>query len=215
LLGSLLVTQFQLAAMRRAQQAESERRDFFLFVDEFQNFTTDAFASLLSEARKYRLSLILSHQYVDQLSLPIRQAIFGNVGTLISFRVGATDGEVLETEFGRSHVAKQFVDLEKFEVIARPLENGTNVEPFRGRTLESLGKNAGQRAKLIARSRRRFASTRMAVEQRLRAAVISSSGTVPQIRQNRRSAAPSIFPIPPRESETTKRNKRHGGRLPA
>ena len=100
LLGSLLVTQFQLGVMRRAEQAEEDRRDFFLFIDEFQNFTTDAFASLLAEARKYRLCLTLSHQYVDQIPLPIRQAVFGNVGTLISFRVGASDGEVLQTKFG-------------------------------------------------------------------------------------------------------------------
>jgi len=84
LLGSLLTTQFQLAAMARTNQPEHERRDFYLFIDEFQNFSTDAFAAILAEARKYRLCLTLSHQYVDQLALPIRQAVFGNVGTLIS-----------------------------------------------------------------------------------------------------------------------------------
>jgi type IV secretory pathway TraG/TraD family ATPase VirD4 len=90
LLGSLLTTQFQLAAMRRASQPEHERRDFYLFIDEFQNFTTDSFAAILAEARKYRLCLTLSHQYIDQIPLPIRQAVFGNVGTLFSFRVGNT-----------------------------------------------------------------------------------------------------------------------------
>jgi hypothetical protein len=74
LLGSLLVTQFQLAAMSRTHQIESDRRDFYLFIDEFQNFTTDSFASILAEARKYRLCLALSHQYIDQLALPVRQA---------------------------------------------------------------------------------------------------------------------------------------------
>jgi hypothetical protein len=91
LLGSLLVTQFQLGAMARSMKPESERRDFYLFIDEFQNFSTDAFASILAEARKYRLCLTLSHQYIDQLPEPIRQAVFGNVGTLVAFRMGYTD----------------------------------------------------------------------------------------------------------------------------
>src|SRR5262249_31161572 len=94
LLGSLLAAQFQLAAMARVDQAEDERRDFYLFVDEFQNFTTDAFAFMLAEARKYRLCLTLSHQYIDQLSPTVRHAIFGNVGTLIAFRVGHNDAEL-------------------------------------------------------------------------------------------------------------------------
>lgn len=84
LLGSLLVTHFQLAAMARANRPESERRDFALVIDEFQNFSTDVFASILAEARKYRLCLTLSHQYIDQLTLPVRQAVFGNVGTPFS-----------------------------------------------------------------------------------------------------------------------------------
>ena len=102
LLGSLLATQFQLAAMARANRPEHERLDFYLAIDEFQNFSTDAFASILAEARKYRLDLTLSHQYIDQLSLPVRQAVFGNVGTLIAFRVGHTDAEVMEKEFGNT-----------------------------------------------------------------------------------------------------------------
>jgi hypothetical protein len=188
LLGSLLVTQFQLAAMRRADQPEAERRDFFLFVDEFQNFTTDTFASLLAEARKYRLCLTLSHQYVDQLPLSFRQAIFGNAGTLISFRVGATDGEALQKEFGQGHTAQQFVDLDKFEVIARPLEDGTNASPFRGRTLLPMTPRAGRQKKLLVRSRRQFAAHRASVEARLHATAISNAGTIPQMRRSRHSA---------------------------
>jgi hypothetical protein len=187
LLGSLLVTQFQLAAMRRAEQEENQRQDFFLFIDEFQNFTTDAFASLLAEARKYRLSLVLSHQYVDQLPLPIRQAVFGNAGTLISFRVGATDADVLEKEFGRSHVARQFADLEKFEVIARLLEHGTNLEPFKGKTSRPIFTRSGRRNKLIRHSRRQFAIPRQIVEFRLQAAT-SSSDIVPRIQRKHRFA---------------------------
>jgi hypothetical protein len=111
LLGSLLSTQFQLGAMARAKRPEAERRPFYLYIDEFHNFSTEAFASILAEARKYRLCLTLSHQYIDQLSLPVRQAVFGNVGTLIAFRVGYADAEIMEKEFGNEIIAKQFVDL--------------------------------------------------------------------------------------------------------
>ena len=215
LLGSLLVTQFQLAAMRRAKQLENERRSFFLFIDEFQNFTTDAFASLLAEARKYRFSLVLSHQYVDQVSLPIRQAVFGNVGTLISFRVGATDGEVLQKEFGQSHTARQFTDLDKFEVIARPLEDGTNIEPFRGRTQRPIFTRAGRRDKLLRHSRRQFAVHRSIVETNLQAAATSSSGTVQQTPRSRHFAKPSPFPKRRSESAARKMRKHHAGIPPA
>lgn len=101
-LGFLLTTQFQLGVMARANRPEHERRDFYRFIGEFQNFSTDAFASILAEARKYRLCLTLSHQYIDQLPLAIRQAVFGNVGTLIAFRIGNTDAEVMEKEFGNT-----------------------------------------------------------------------------------------------------------------
>ena len=167
LLGSLLTTQFQLAAMSRANVPEADRRDFYLFIDEFQNFSTDAFASILAEARKYRLCLALSHQYIDQLSLPVRQAVFGNVGTLISFRVGHTDAEVLRGEFGPEFQAQQLVDLDRFELAVKLLENGTNQQPFRARSLAPVENPVGRREKLIARSRERFAKSRKEVEEKL------------------------------------------------
>ncbi len=168
LLGSLLVTQFQLAAMARTNQPEQERRDFYLFIDEFQNFSTDAFASILAEARKYRLCLTLSHQYVDQLSLPVRQAVFGNVGTMISFRIGNTDAEVLKAEFGNQFIAQQFVDLDRYEVVVKLLENGTNRQPFKAMTFPPFETATGRRAKLFSRSRERFAAPRSEVEEKLR-----------------------------------------------
>jgi len=167
LLGSLLVTQFQLAAMRRSGQPEDERRDFYLFIDEFQNFTTDSFAAILAEARKYRLCLTLSNQYVDQIPLPIRQAVFGNVGTLFSFRVGNTDAEVLQKEFANTFIAQQFVDLERFNVIGRILENGTNKEPFKGTTLQPLNNSLGRAVAHIKNSRQKFATARTRVESKL------------------------------------------------
>ncbi len=167
LLGSLLTTQFQLASMSRVNVPEAERRDFYLFIDEFQNFSTDAFASILAEARKYRLCLALSHQYIDQLSLPVRQAVFGNVGTLISFRVGHTDAEVLRDEFGHEFAEQQLVDLDRFELVVKLLENGTNQQPFRARSLAPVENPVGRRDKLIARSRERFATPRSEVEAKL------------------------------------------------
>lgn len=167
LLGSLLTTQFQLGAMERANCPEEERRDFYLFIDEFQNFSTDAFASILAEARKYRLCLILSHQYIDQLSLPVRQAVFGNVGTLIAFRIGHTDAEVMETEFGNTFSVNMLADLNRYEAVVKLLEDGTNKMPFLAKMLPPLQNQVGRKEKLIARSRERFATPRATVEDKL------------------------------------------------
>ena len=167
LLGSLLTTQFQLGAMARVNRPEDARRDFYLFIDEFQNFTTDAFASILAEARKYRLCLTLSHQYIDQLPLPIQQAVFGNVGSLISFRVGNTDAEVMQKEFGNTIPASALADLGRYEAVVKLLENGTNLEPFRAKMLPPIGNYRGRRDKLIARSRERFGTPRVEIEEKL------------------------------------------------
>lgn len=138
LMGAFLVTQFQLAAMSRANVPEGERRDFFLYVDEFQSFATDSFVSILSEARKYRLCLTLSHQYVNQVKPAIRDAVFGNAGSLLAFRVGQTDADVLEREFGNTLQARQFVELSNYEVCARLLPGGQQGESFTGKTLPPL-----------------------------------------------------------------------------
>jgi hypothetical protein len=167
LLGSLLTTQFQLAAMARTDQPEHERRNFYLFIDEFQNFSTDSFAAILAEARKYRLCLTLSHQYIDQLSLPVRQAVLGNAGTLVAFRIGYTDAEVLEKEFGRAFLAEQFVELDRYEVLVKLLVDGVTTEPFRGKTLPPILDKVGRRKNLIARSREKYATRRCVVENKL------------------------------------------------
>jgi hypothetical protein len=167
LLGSLLTTQFQLGAMARAKRPESERRPFYLYIDEFQNFSTDAFASILAEARKYRLCLTISHQYIDQLTLPVRQAVFGNVGTLISFRVGFADAEVLQKEFGNAFPPSAIADLARYEAMVKLLEDGANREPFRAKMRAPLENRVGRREKLIARSRERFAAPRQRVEKKL------------------------------------------------
>lgn len=167
LLGSLLVTQFQLAAMARTNQPEEERRDFYLFVDEFQNFATEAFTSILAEARKYRLCLTLSHQYTGQLSETVRQAVFGNVGTLVSFQVGQSDARMLCAEFGEEFPAPCFVELDRFEALVRLHEGGKTRQPFLAHTLPPINLGRGRKDKLIARSRERFAVQRATIEGRL------------------------------------------------
>jgi energy-coupling factor transporter ATP-binding protein EcfA2 len=167
LLGSLLTTQFQLGAMARSNQAEDERQDFYLFIDEFQNFSTDAFASILAEARKYRLCLVLSHQYIDQLSLSVRQAVFGNVGTLISFRIGYADAEVMEKEFGKAIPASELADLNRYEAVVKLLDDGTNATPFRGTMLPPLENRIGRKENLVALSRRRFATPRAVLDDKI------------------------------------------------
>ena len=167
LLGSLLVTQFQLAAMARSNVPESDRRDFYLFIDEFQNFSTDAFASILAEARKYRLCLILSHQYIDQLSLPVRQAVFGNVGTVISFRIGYADAEIIEKEFGKTFQASTLADLGRFEVAVKLLDHGTNKQPFQAKTYPPFGAATRRKASLVSQSRMRYAVSRSKIDEKL------------------------------------------------
>jgi energy-coupling factor transporter ATP-binding protein EcfA2 len=214
LIGSLLVAQFQLAAMRRANQPEDERRDFYLFIDEFHNFTTDSFAAILAEARKYRLCLTLSHQYVEQIPLPIRQAVFGNVGTLFSFRVGNSDAEVLQKELANTFIAQQFVDLERYNVFVKLLEKGTNQTPFKALMLEPLRNPGAQPQRLVDRSRERFAARRADVESKLNRAVISSSGTSLQNPRNRHSALSSSVPKSSEVSAMRRTRKYPGAALP-
>ena len=167
LLGALLVTQFQRAAMERADTPESNRVDFYLHLDEFHNFSTDSFASILAEARKYRLCLTLSHQYVDQLRDEVREAVFGNVGSLISFRVGETDAKRLEREYGGGYSAHQFADLGNHEICAKLLMDGAHREPFLGRTLPPICRKYQQRVTILKRSRERYGTPRPLVEERI------------------------------------------------
>ncbi len=135
LLGAMMITKLQLAAMSRVDTPIAQRRDFFLYVDEFQNFATESFANILSEARKYRLGLVVAHQYIDQLEDEVRSAIFGNVGTMIVFRVGADDAEFLEKEFFEEFVSSDFVNLPNAQVYIRLMIDGVSSKPFSAKTL--------------------------------------------------------------------------------
>ena len=142
LLGAMIVTKLQLAAMERVSQAEDDRKDFFLYVDEFQNFVNDSFANILSEARKYRLNLILAHQYIGQLESPantkVRDAVFGNVGTLIIGRLGSPDAKFLEKEFSPDLEPEDFVALPNYNVYLKLLVNGVTTKPFSATTLPPI-----------------------------------------------------------------------------
>lgn len=140
LLGGMLITKMQLAAMSRVDILEEDRQDFYLYVDEFQNFVTDAFAAILSEARKYHLNLIITNQYIGQLvhdqNVTVKDAVFGNVGTFVAFRTGAEDVEFLEEkQFGPDIVAQDLLNLPNYNVYLRLMIDGVPSRPFSAITL--------------------------------------------------------------------------------
>ena len=146
LLGGMIITKIQLAAMERVRIPENERQDFYLYVDEFQNFVTDAFAGILSEARKYRLNLTIAHQYTAQLvsekNSSVRDAVFGNVGTMMVFRVGADDAEFLEAEFEPEFTPQDIVNLPNYKVYMKLMIDGITSRPFSAKTLPPIeGRN--------------------------------------------------------------------------
>jgi len=165
LLGSLLVCAIQQEAMKRASVPEEEREDFHLYIDEFQNFTTDAFDSIVSEARKYRLSLIIAHQYLDQLTDQIRKAILGNVGNLVMFTLGGGDAEALAVEI-KPFNTQTLREQARGEMLVRYIENGISKEPqlLKGIMLE---RRMGSRDSVIKNSQTRFGKPRTKVEAKL------------------------------------------------
>jgi len=168
LLGAMVINRLQLAAMDRASIPEEERRDFYLYVDEFQNFATESFADILSEARKYRLNLIMAHQYVAQMEEPVRDAVFGNVGTIVSFRVGAADAEYLEKEFAPSFTETDLVNLDKFNAYCKLMINGISSRPFSMRTLPPTMENFGRGETVRAVSRERYGRKREIIEEKIK-----------------------------------------------
>jgi len=167
LLGALFITKIQLAAMSRVDIPEEKRKDFFLYVDEFQNFATESFANILSEARKYRLALILAHQYIAQMDEKVRDAVFGNVGTLVCFRVGAEDAEFLEKEFNPEFNSLDLVNLAKYNIYLKLMIDGVAGRPFSARTLPPfvLHPEESKKEKIIKVSRERYGTPREKVEE--------------------------------------------------
>ena len=169
LLGGMLITKIYLAAMSRADLPKPEMAKlppFFLFVDEFQNFANESFADILSEARKYKLNLIMAHQYVEQMEEEVRDAVFGNVGTTVSFRVGPLDAELLEKVFVPTFTQEDIVNLGRFQIYLTLMIDGVGSKPFSATTMGPLPKNPiSMREEVIEFSRKNFSKPREEVQK--------------------------------------------------
>jgi hypothetical protein len=180
LLGLVLVAQIQMAAMARVDTPEADRKEFFLYVDEFQNFATDTFCSILSEARKYRLNLIMAHQYINQLvvskfgqtSTQIRDAVFGNVGTLQSFKVGAEDAEYLAKEYAPVLTEQDVIGISNYKAYVKLNLHGSTSRPFSLETIwDETGKNKRIHDIVKEYSRMKYGRKKLFVEQEIAARI--------------------------------------------
>ncbi len=168
LLGLILVSKMQLTAFRRANIPEAQRQDFYLYIDEFQNFTTDSIATILSEARKYRLDLILAHQFMPQLTREIRDAVIGNVGSIAAFRVGAEDAEFLEKQFDPEFSRFDLVNLDNFNLIVKMMIDNAVSSPFKMRLLKPKeGSSLATVGEIKKLSKLKYARSKAVVEQEI------------------------------------------------
>jgi CxxC-x17-CxxC domain-containing protein len=173
LLGGMIITKIQLAAMERVRIPEEHRKDFYLYVDEFQNFVTDAFAGILSEARKYRLNLTVAHQYTAQLregvNTAVRDAVFGNVGTMIVFRVGSDDADFLEKEFDPEFTPSDILNLPNYKIYIKLMIDGVTSRPFSAKTLPPMVKSGDRKIEeeVIESSRRLYCLPKAVVEREI------------------------------------------------
>ena len=143
LLGSLLVSTIGFAALRRADIPEEERQDFYLYLDEFQNFTTLSMANMLSEIRKYKVGMILAHQYLSQVDTEVRDAILGNVGTIISFRIGMLDTKIIAGELFPLFSAENLINLPNYHIYLKLMIDGVVSLPFSAVTIEPFQEREG------------------------------------------------------------------------
>ncbi|MFH1181305.1 MAG: CxxC-x17-CxxC domain-containing protein [bacterium] len=204
LLGALVITKLQLSAMSRVDIPEEQRKDFYLYVDEFQNFATDAFVTILSEARKYRLNLMLANQYIGQLeemtaagkSERVKDAVFGNVGTIIVFRVGAEDAEFLEKEFMPEFMADNLVNLGKYNIYLKLMVDGIASRPFSAQTLLPISKLEQSNCEVIVKiSRERYGTFKKIIEEKISkwAGAIETTQSSPQSPQSSQSAQQILY----------------------
>ena len=173
ILGSFLVTKIQLAAMSRSDIPDiRDRRPFYLYVDEFQNFATDSFATILSEARKYGLNLTVANQYISQMNETVRDAVFGNVGTMISFRVSADDAPILAKQFEPNFEAVDLLQMHNRNFVINMVIGGEKTPAFSARTLELPPSQADNTPHIIEHSRRMYSRSREDVEREINAAIM-------------------------------------------
>lgn len=165
LLGSMFITKIQQAALARANTREEDRKDFYFYIDEFQNFATEAFKSILSESRKYRLNLTMAHQYIDQLSEDIKSSVFGNVASFFVFSVGGNDASYLEKEFAPIFSAEDILKLEAREMLVKMSINGRTTQPFSARTLTTQNAQCNYLPEITKHTQVNYANNRIAVER--------------------------------------------------
>ncbi len=217
LLGSLLITKIYLAAMSRADvdpYAAEKLPACYFYVDEFQNFANESFASILSEARKYKLALTVAHQYIEQMTDEVKSAVFGNVGTMITFRVGATDAEVFEKEFAPYFVLDDFVNLSARQIYLRLMIDSEGSKPFSATTLPPIQKPAHSNSQaVIAFSRTTYAKQKFLVEEEImefykpvpKPEKIKIENNSPEERHLKVNEYKPENSYPPRRNETLKR----------
>jgi hypothetical protein len=188
----MFITKLYQAAMSRANIPEEKRTDFYLYVDEFQNFATDTFAEILSEARKYRLNLTIAHQYMGQLNDTVRKTVFGNVGSMISFRVGAEDATLLAEEYSPIFKERDIINLGIREFYVKMSVNGELREAFSGRTLDAPRIREDHTQSIIEWSRQHYCRPKREVEEMLKKwdEIASSEPTI------REKAAQELFEVP-------------------
>jgi CxxC-x17-CxxC domain-containing protein len=186
---------------------EKERKDFYLYIDEFQNFSTESFATILSEARKYHLNLIVAHQYIEQLTDEVKAAVFGNIGTLVTFRVGAVDAEELVKEFTPTFTEEDLINLPKFEFYVKLMIDGVASAPFSARGLPPLTEEerTNNLEKAIQWTRQNFAKPRAEVEAEIMKQHFAEEVAKPPIAPGREITSATDFPKSsfdkPRESQ--------------
>lgn len=207
LLGGMLITKIYLAALSRADIPDRVLKtlpNFYLFVDEFQSFANESFADILSEARKYKLNLTMAHQYIEQMEEEVRAAVFGNVGTMIVFRVGAFDAEVLEKEFAPQFTAEDIVNLGIFQIYLKLMIDGISSSPFSATTLPPIAKpETSSMDKVIENSRLQYSRPRVDVEKKIdewmapmKAPTSSRPPAPSQSSQPAQAPAPKPQPVP-------------------
>ena len=167
LLGGMIITRLQSTAMERIDIPIEQRNDFFLYVDEFQNFATDSFAKILSEARKFRLNLTMTNQYIDQIPLTVRQAIFGNVGTLSTFVVSQSDASILSNEFSPIFSADDLVSLESHSMYTKLCINGMTSKPFSSKSLNIRYNKFGNKQEIIQATRDLYTVPKEVIEDKI------------------------------------------------
>lgn len=167
LLGAMLITKIQIAALERANLKPEERHDFYLYIDEFQNFATESFATILSEARKYKLNLIMANQYIAQMEDSVREAVFGNVGTLISYRVGPSDAPYLAKEFMPTFEETDLINLNNYHIYLKMSIGGVTSSPFSASTLPPFEDVAGYDEKVIEASRKIYGKSIVEVKKEI------------------------------------------------